>query len=769
MTADQPTMGDIDEWKYVTGDTVPTGFETPDRDVVNVARVYESASETSNLSDAIALLHLFVQLNWTGPVPQLVQAVQSPQAVKEQDQLALAELAVDSEAPYALTRHPAIFLLAQRSLKQLATEQNHPSAVWWYARALFVHQRLLDNPVGSLKDQLLSTMSSVQLPAAGDRSTKLLHATYHVEMAIIQSYYHQTPDVPESLAKAQALSGLQMQVTGMLGKRTKFQQSSFSQLVVLARSGQDDEDDTTMAGDQDTAVKTLSLDHEALLEKVALDDANDDATSTLHPLDQCILLALCGYVKLTNPADVITAEQMAPYARRVLENANNWTVHSMALLARSRLESDKPKTVERAVLQVQALVDQIPSHDSTAQERLRCFFQLAVPSVWELESELADKFLTLGMVRSALEIFERRELWEKAISCYMLIGQEQKAEKVILRLLDEKPKDPKLLCLLGDVRTDWSLYEEAWEVSGQRFSRAMRSLGAYYWSVKQLDKVVECLMKALRINPLFENSWFVCGCAAMEIQDWDTAVEAFYQCTRLDYENAEAWNNLASVYMQQKRNPEAYQAIQQALRKQYDSWKIWSNFMYLAVSMDNVDDAVQAMTRMVELRGNVVQERDRLIDDDVLQWILARALSTKDQPEAPHRFERLDKLLELIMGLIGKNERLWKLMKDYFAARGLRTQAYRCGSEAWRSVVRDQYDQLEQFEKVVDAVPAMIETHARWGDADNDSNRQERAISSAARYQAGMNIRALLRRGNDFEGSEAYRRLEGMLADLQQQ
>ena len=57
----------------------------------------------------------------------------------------------------------------------------------------------------------------------------------------------------------------------------------------------------------------------------------------------------------------------------------------MALLLRSRLEANKTRTVERATLQLQALVDQFGCHDSEVSERCTHFFSIAIPAKWELE------------------------------------------------------------------------------------------------------------------------------------------------------------------------------------------------------------------------------------------------------------------------------------------------------------------------------------------------------------------------------------------------
>lgn len=170
-----------------------------------------------------------------------------------------------------------------------------------------------------------------------------------------------------------------------------------------------------------------------------------------------------------------------PFVEKVLETPNNWMIYSTALLLRSRLEFGKNRMVERATLQVQALVDQIPLEEPEEHIRLRYIFQLATPSKWELEKEVATMFCRLGAFKTALEIYERLNMWDESISCYIQIDQKEKAEKIILQELT-KEKTPKLLCILGDVKNEKIYYEEAWDLSNQRYSRAQRSLGYLYFN-----------------------------------------------------------------------------------------------------------------------------------------------------------------------------------------------------------------------------------------------------------------------------------------------
>jgi tetratricopeptide (TPR) repeat protein len=352
--------------------------------------------------------------------------------------------------------------------------------------------------------------------------------------------------------------------------------------------------------------ETLALNDDTLLEHTEFTSSNPAVPGSLlshldpskqpalHPLDQCILLSLCLNVCKTSPAHGLTTEQMAPYVARVISHPENWSVHTMSLLLRSRLEAHRTRTVERSTLQLQALIDQMPTADSTLAERLRLLHALPLPSKWELERELALRFLSLGVVKSALEIFERLEMWEEAIKCWqeteqrdralavvrdLLAGRRAEAEAVLARgkasatgprraALDAA-REAKLWCLLGELEPERARehFEHAWAVSGETSGRAMRSLGGYFFSREEYTEAARCLRRAVAINPLFSRSWFILGCACIREQDWEGAREAFLRCVTIDDEDAESWNNLASVYLRMGYIPGGKKVSQGEVRR----------------------------------------------------------------------------------------------------------------------------------------------------------------------------------------------------------
>jgi len=565
----------------------------------------EADKERIQIVLAVACLHAFVQANWTGPdldikPSEVILDVKSQTSIADEvlDMKAITELAYGGEPAYHLAQHAAFLRLSQ--LIFALPYQHCTSVPWWQLRTSIIHEQLLDDAVPLPPDALDSLESLLQtLSESGDRD---LVGRLQLERGRLEHIIGNDKAASERFLRAARATGLQYELTGALGRRTKFQQKDFSQLVLLAqsrdRNGSPAEDVLGLADHSRTPVNTpitqdsnlpvsLQLNDDTLLEQTEFTSSASLSTTSrlshldpasqppLHPLDQCIFLSLCLNVRNTSPSHGLTSEQMSPYVARVISHPKNWSIHTMALLLRSRLESTRTRTVERSVFQLQALIDQMPTADSSLPERLLYFHSIPLPSKWELERELALRFLTLGVVKSALEIFERLEMWEQVVKCWqsmertdiaitvvrdLLEGRKEEAENVILRGKDlpssrrgkqDSMRQAKLWCLAGDLEPDNAVehYERAWALSKETSGRAMRSLGGYYFTRGEFEKAVPCLQRAVNINPLMSRSWFILGCAYVRLEHWEGARDSFSRCVAIDDEDGESWNNLASIYL----------------------------------------------------------------------------------------------------------------------------------------------------------------------------------------------------------------------------
>ncbi|KAK0732225.1 hypothetical protein B0H67DRAFT_477973 [Lasiosphaeris hirsuta] len=321
--------------------------------------------------------------------------------------------------------------------------------------------------------------------AEGGRWSQEEKAMWLVEKANVFIMLGQGNEAKEELARAREMSGFVYALSGALGKRTRFQEKSTSQLVVLAKSGAEvgvevGAKPEALALNDDTVMESLKFTDENADEvnkaeslPEALKDLVPDDQPQLSPLDQIILLTEATLKDAFSPADTLTAEEILPFAVRVIsDKSTNWQIYTQALLVRSRTEVHRSRTMERGILQMQAVVDQVivdttatadnnakgaengsseagtsipaiqittdgevandtlnlekptsffpvaKSTDSApAHIRLQYIHALSSPPRWHLESELAYSWASVGSLVSALEIFKRLRLWAEVALC----------------------------------------------------------------------------------------------------------------------------------------------------------------------------------------------------------------------------------------------------------------------------------------------------------------------------------------------------------------
>lgn len=147
-------------------------------------------------------------------------------------------------------------------------------------------------------------------------------------------------------------------------------------------------------------------------------------------------------------------------------------------------------------------------------------------------------------------------------------------------------KNYNLLCLMGEMKNDYTYFERAWQESKFKCAKAMRMLGRHYFFKQDWDKCVECYDKALSINKLYPEIWFAKGCAHMRQEDYKNAIFSLGTVVSIDNRKVEAWANIANCYITTGRPFEAVTCCEQALKCTWKAWRIWGNFIIF--SMDTL-------------------------------------------------------------------------------------------------------------------------------------------------------------------------------------
>eukprot|EP00127_Corallochytrium_limacisporum_P006554 Clim_evm26s230 gene=Clim_evmTU26s230 len=523
-------------------------------------------------------------------------------------------------SPLTLLRH----LLLVRSLRaqhELIDERTDSVTM----RAITTMERIVAcmEPLLTRKDE----NGNVQygLGILDERALREAHVFLQLDLGMV---YHIAGDGIKSRAamlNAQVVSGLKLTMTGVLGRRTQFQTFDTAQLALRAvptaevSESSNGQTGSSVPGDTH-APRNVSLNDDVLLDEIAYthvhgtgEEEKEDQQKAIAEIkshlgakDQAIVLGLCMNVQNNNPRHGLTTEEMQGYVQRVLENSADWMVYTMALLLRSRLEANKSRTVERGVLQMQALVDQFNDTEVAPAKRLRFASFVAFPPLWNLRKELAEKYISIGVAATAMEMFKEMERWDEAVACLMIMDKKEEAEALARERLAVEDT-PELWCALGDITGDPENYIKAFEVSGHKHARAMRSHGLAMFHRRNFAESLASLQKAVALNPANSGAWFTLGCAAIQLEDSKTAIAAFKRTVALGAdEDPESWNNLASLYLKEGDVQSAFHALTESLKHAHDNWKIWENYMVVAARVGSYDGVLRAhetLVEMVERRG----------------------------------------------------------------------------------------------------------------------------------------------------------------------
>ena len=709
-------------------------------------------------------------------------------------------------------------------------------AHWWRARAILTQLSLLPEPSGPHPIVASSIYESVnlvyaiskELPAdlkAGlERELGIIYYLENVKCSLTANTEHLCLS---SLTKAQKLTGLQFVLTGARAKRTKYQQEARSGLIILAKSSSI----ASKYEDEHSSVSpdTFLLDSDVLLERpifqsigeepldeqivkrqkvdqeVGLDEhkllpvalRQEDIPVDLRELDPNEQPALSDYdsvqlllrlyvIRQTTPAqNPLVEEELSAIVSRILYQSGKktWTIFSRGLWERSVVETTKAKTIERGLLQMQSLVEElglkittrmVPQSSAADQERsdvrLQFIHQLPFMPRWALDAKLAEKYMSVGVLRSAVEIYERLSLWCEAALCHAAVGDERTAEEILLRRIQTNPKDARALSILGDIRQDPELWKKSWEIG--KYVNAKNSLARYYYNppaTSGLSKdYVACLKhlnESLSLYPLAFDTWYFYGCVGLECGKMELAAEAFTRCVSLDSTHSLSWSNLSAAYIEQGKLKEAHSCLSKAISSDSQkNWRIWDNFMIVSMKLNMWGDVLLACRRLVEIRKNKMGEFS--IDLPVVEK-LVELLVTSDFPTNPSErlshFQQscMEFICEILPTVVTTNSRCWKQVARVELWRKRPWSALESYEKEYRAMSHNP--DLEFDEKIwnstIDACDDLVAAYESLGEMEG-KHGEGSVVCKDWKYKARSTIKSLMSKGkNNWENSDGWDRL----------
>lgn len=248
----------------------------------------------------------------------------------------------------------------------------------------------------------------------------------------------------DHISSASEILGLDYNLVGKLGKRTKYQTTDIAQLAVEITLA--DRNDINRPEIEDITIpQNFGLNDDVRLDQVAFSEKTDSIK--LPNTEQKLILTIIQQQLISSPDD-LRSEEILPLLDTILNQKNTYTVRIMALLERCRLESKHKRTIERCLKQCEDIINHFSNVDPPAFNRIGDVFGTAMLPIWEIQAEYADILMSFGLVKNSLDVYLKIQLWEEVIGCYAILGMREKAAEIIRQQLEVKPT-VKLMCLLG--------------------------------------------------------------------------------------------------------------------------------------------------------------------------------------------------------------------------------------------------------------------------------------------------------------------------------
>lgn len=468
------------------------------------------------------------------------------------------------------------------------------------------------------------------------------------------------------------LSGITIEHTGILGKRTRFQHNNIPQLVVkISRKEVSEYSDLTV-DDNSTLPNDIKLEDDTLLPDVAFVDDDENIISGIRRPDSGIaeqllmLTKLDMFLKSDVMEESLKDEWALAYLSSIVKTATIWSVKYKALALRSLVEKKHTRRTDRALLQLEELAKTVEKCDELHHKRKLSFYSVLPPSSWQMQRLLGDTSVELGLFKSGLDLYLKIEYWEGIIKCYSALGQTVKAQQVIQQELKKK-ETPYLYCLLGDAMDSTEYYVKSWELSKGKFARAKKSIGTYYYVRKDFNKAIESYEQALAVNPSNVSVLSLLAYSCLTVENYERAAECYRNLTYFDDTNFLAWNNLSKAYIKTNQKERAWRTLREALKCNYDEWKIWENFMVVSIEIGALDDVIEAWHRILDLKSS--HKDDQILNN------LTNSLIGRPSSKADHSYMKLlAEALKLVARLNSTSDcspRLWicyfKLLIKEFA------------------------------------------------------------------------------------------------------
>lgn len=683
-------------------------FNNLDKSVIN--KILKDEVDTSISDDSvyfsICCLYLFITDNFTGPsVMERLDNSKVNEILEKIPGNYIMDINIDGEEIHNNAKCVEFLWLA----KNIIEKYNGPDL--WISRVSIVHQKVLSGPSLTLKNKIMKSATGIELAIA------------YRQFGEFDKFFEQLEIVKKDIK-------LEFSLTGKMGKKTKFQQDSQSQLVLDVKNCESiRRSDQKLSLDQFSSNnREIKLDDDInLLERPKMDEIFTLPKLTNEEL-AVFLLQTHAFTDKEARQETLD-EQKLPFLQSILELKPDYDIVTCAIFEKSIIEQNSHSTQHRAALQLQSIIDDFNAQNSEC--RTKNFFIIEHPAIWSVRREMGLQMLKIGAAKSASKIFVEYKMWDELGLCAMLLNDPSIAVDVLEKV---DPPTPLVLSVLGEQKYSKEILLQAWELSNKRYARSVRSLAKIFLREKNWKEASEYFEISLKINPLYPDAWFSCGCSYMMLNNHEKAIICFQEVISQRDDDSETYSNLAACFTTLERHQEAHKAISQAIRHERRRYRLWENFINISKNAGKYSDMMHGL-----------EELNRYQPKWVNNSILFDALNAFSK-NSPDLLQRLLVVIEKISQSASCGSGFWELYGDINSAIGNYQAEYDNRINCIKALDNeDKITDIEVFEILVSAMEKLLICSKKL-------EGKSRTVKSR--------IKATLKKyENDYASTEPYKKL----------
>ena len=563
-------------------------------------------TETDKLIIGMTLLNGFVKMNFTGPFDL---------PIDENSKKDIEYLTIDAEKVNKHTVN-SFWLHISAKIFGILKDSQIPLINVFVARQALIHQRMLENQSDSLStrigynyQQAVKELDEVYKPILHKTLYDRFHGKFNCELAVglllSQSYRW----FSQQLNKITQEHKIFVELSGQMGKRTKFQEKETAQLFVKVDRIPNPLSEIKRQQCEKHLKETELEDISDMLSQVSY--SGDIGYTPLSTYDEAFVLLNCMNRYRKNARSELILEEVIPYCNRVLRDRIDFSTFIMTVLLKSRYESTVTHYLWRSIAQADEVVKYLEMKEEmiSSAERLESIYMVALPNIYQLRKEVGMRMLLMGEAANAINYFTSVDMKNEIVAAYLSLRQKDKAEELAREMLQQGKRDSELLVLMYEITNNPQYLIDCWEESNHTYVHSQRILGQYYFNQKNWKKAIEHFEIALNINPIYQRLWFALGCAYIQLNNNNEAKKAFTRGVNLDNEDGQCWANLAYIHSAQGNKREAQVALKEAIKYIRNNEELWKNLIIISVDIRDYRQAISGLVSLYDINRSAVNPK----------------------------------------------------------------------------------------------------------------------------------------------------------------